>query len=288
MFHHDPLLNLADTAFTAAPPALPSRQEPKLPAWRPSPAVLGGGGAALAVLLLWLIAAHTGWVPPAFLPGPDRVLARLWQLATQGFMDATLWQHLLASLGRIAAAFALAVLTAVPLGLWAGLNPWVRAVADPLVESYRPVPPLAYLPLIVIWFGIGELSKVLLIYLAIFAPLFIATASAVQDTPPSRLLAARSFGASGWQRLWWVVLPGALPRLLTGARIALGAGWSTLVAAELIAATRGLGFMVQSAAQFLVTDVVIAGIVVIAAVAFTLEGLLRLAERRFTGWHRHG
>ena len=145
------------------------------------------------------------------------------------------------------------------------------AALDPLVEFYRPIPPLAYLPLIVIWFGIGELSKVLLIYLALFAPLLIATAAGVRRVDRSRVQAVRCLGASRWQVVRYVILPSALPEVLTGLRIALGVGWSTLVAAELIAANRGLGFMVQSAAQFLATDVVVVGILLIAAIALAFE-----------------
>jgi taurine transport system permease protein len=150
------------------------------------------------------------------------------------------------------------------------------------------VPPLAYLPLMVIWFGIGELTKILLIYLAIFAPLAIATASGVRRVDPNRIRAAQSLGANRDQIAWLVIFPSALPDILTGLRIALGVGWSTLVAAELVAATRGLGFMVQSASQMLVTDVVVAGILVIALIALAIELVLRWVERRFAGWARQG
>ena len=159
-----------------------------------------------------------------------------------------------------------------------------RRGIDGLIELYRPIPPLAYLPLMVIWFGIGETSKILLIYLAIFAPVTLSTLAGVRNTQQVRLRAARSLGANRWQLLRWVILPGALPEILTGLRIGLGVGWSTLVAAELIAATRGLGFMVQSAGEFLATDVVLAGIAVIAFIAFSLELGLRALQRRLTPW----
>jgi taurine transport system permease protein len=158
-------------------------------------------------------------------------------------------------------------------------------VLDPLIEFYRPIPPLAYLPLIVIWCGIGELSKVLLIYLAIFAPIAIATATGVRTVDPTRLRAAQSLGATRAQLIRHVILPSALPDILTGVRIGLGVGWSTLVAAELIAATSGLGFMVQSAAQFLVTDVVVLGILVIALIAFAMEMGLRALQHKLVPWH---
>ena len=227
----------------------------------------------------------TGLIEPLFLPPPSAVLQKGWLLATTGYMDSTLWQHLGASLSRIGLGLGFAVLTAVPVGIAIGANRIARGILDPLIEFYRPIPPLAYLPLIVIWCGIGELSKVLLIYLAIFAPIAIATATGVRTVDPAKLRAAQSLGATRAQLIRHVILPSALPDILTGVRIGLGVGWSTLVAAELIAATSGLGFMVQSAAQFLVTDVVVLGILVIALIAFAMEMGLRALQRKWVPWH---
>ncbi|AIS19045.1 taurine ABC transporter permease [Pseudomonas rhizosphaerae] len=237
------------------------------------------------VLLLWWAVTATELIEPLFLPSPGAVLSKAWLLATQGYMDATLWQHLAASLGRIGLALFFAVLFAIPVGIAIGHNRIAQGILDPLIEFYRPIPPLAYLPLIVIWCGIGETSKVLLIYLAIFAPIAIATATGVRNVDPARLRAAQSLGATRAQLIRHVIVPSALPEILTGIRIGLGVGWSTLVAAELIAATSGLGFMVQSAAQFLVTDVVVLGILVIALIAFGLEMGLRALQRRLVPWH---
>ncbi|MFU9136667.1 taurine ABC transporter permease TauC [Erwinia tasmaniensis] len=240
----------------------------------------------LVLLALWWGVTALKLIAPLFLPAPQQVFHQLLTIASsKGFMDATLWQHLAASLTRIVIALLAAVLIGVPVGIAMGLSETVRGILDPLIELYRPVPPLAYLPLMVIWFGIGETSKILLIYLAIFAPVAMSTLAGVKSSQQVRLRAAQSLGASRWQVLWYVVLPGALPEILTGLRIGLGVGWSTLVAAELIAATRGLGFMVQSAGEFLATDVVLAGIAVIALIAFTLELGLRSVQRRLTPWH---
>lgn len=245
--------------------------------------------SALSLLLLlfvWWSVTALGLIAPLFLPAPQQVLSKLLMIAgPQGFMDATLWQHLSASLTRMLIALAAAAAIGIPVGIAMGMSPVVRALIDPLIELYRPVPPLAYLPLMVIWFGIGETSKILLIYLAIFAPVVLSTVAGVRNAQQVRLRAAASLGANRWQQLRWVILPGALPEILTGLRIGLGVGWSTLVAAELIAATRGLGFMVQSAGEFLATDVVLAGIAVIALVAFSLELGLRALQRRLTPWN---
>ncbi len=241
----------------------------------------------LTVLLaIWWAVAAAQWISPLFLPAPGQVLQKLIAIASpQGFMDATLWQHLAASLARIVVALLAATIIGIPVGIAMGLSPTVGGILDPLIELYRPVPPLAYLPLMVIWFGIGETSKVLLIYLAIFAPVAMSALAGVKSAQQVRIRAAQSLGASRTQVLWLVILPGGLPEILTGLRIGLGVGWSTLVAAELIAATRGLGFMVQSAGEFLATDVVLAGIAVIAIIAFGLELGLRALQRRLTPWH---
>ena len=201
----------------------------------------------LAVLLtVWWTVATLQLISPLFLPPPQQVLEKLLTIAgPQGFMDATLWQHLAASLTRIVLALLAAVVIGIPVGIAMGLSPTVRGILDPLIELYRPVPPLAWLPLVVIWFGIGETPKVLLIYLAIFAPVAMSTLEGVKSAQQVRIRAAQSLGANRTQVLLFVILPGALPEILTGLRIGLGVGWSTLVAAELIAATRGLGFMAR-------------------------------------------
>ncbi|MGG6178835.1 taurine ABC transporter permease TauC [Pantoea allii] len=240
----------------------------------------------LLLLFIWWSVTALGLIAPLFLPSPQQVVRKLLLVAgPQGFMDATLWQHLAASLTRMLIALTAAAAIGIPVGMAMGINPVVRALIDPLIELYRPVPPLAHLPLMVIWFGIGETSKILLIFLAIFAPVVLSTVAGVRNAQQVRLRAAASLGANRWQQLRWVILPGALPEILTGLRIGLGVGWSTLVAAELIAATRGLGFMVQSAGEFLATDVVLAGIAVIAVVAFSLELSLRALQRHLTPWN---
>ena len=236
------------------------------------------------LLLIWEAIAWFELVPSLYLPGPQAVLLKLWDVSNSGYMGATLFQHLTASLARIGLALFAAVLLAVPVGLGIGLNRVARAILDPLVEFYRPVPPLAYLPLIVIWFGIGEFSKILLIFLAIFAPIVVSTAAGVRKVEPLWIRVTQSLGGNRWQIVRHIVLPSVFPDILTGIRIGLGVGWSTLVAAELIAATEGLGFMIQSASQFLITDLVMAGILVIALVAYALEICLRYLQRKLAPW----
>lgn len=265
---------------------MPFRTRPTAPR-RQRRAVLPVALAAVtlsALLAAWWGESTLSLIPDFFLPSPGEVLAAFVTVTTQGYVDATLQQHLVASLARIAGALALAIITAIPIGLATGLNPMARGLIDPVIELYRPVPPLAYLPLIVIWCGIGEESKLIILWLAIFAPVALATRAGVQTVPADRIRAAKALGATRIQIIRLVVFPSALPEILTGIRIGLGVGWSTLVAAELVAARRGLGFMIESAAQALATDVVVVGIIVIAIIAVGLELLVRLAERVFIPW----
>lgn len=262
---------------TAAPPRRRAR-------WRPARSTLVSLLTIAVLLAAWWGATALALVPSLFLPSPADVAHQFWAVSVEGFADSTLAEHLGASLARVFVALIATIVVSVPIGFAIGLSPIGRGIFDPIIEFLRPIPPLAYLPLVIIWFGIGEPSKVLVIAIAMVAPIVIATATGVRSVSQSRINAARSFGATRLQVLRYVVLPSALIDILTGVRIALGAGWSTLVAAELVAATRGLGFMIQSAAQFLVTDVVVMGIVVIAAVAFALEAGIRFLQRRLVPW----
>lgn len=247
--------------------------------------LLWGAMSILATGAIWWAVATLGAVPSLYLPAPDIVWQQLLKVATEGYMSASLWQHTFASLGRVLIALFTAILIGVPIGILMGTNRTIKAIFDPLLEFYRPIPPLAYLPLLVIWLGIGEVTKITLIFLAILAPIIISTLQGISTVSKSRQFAALSLGATRSQLLWHVTLPSALPHILIGIRIGLGVGWSTLVAAELIAATKGVGFMIQSAAQFLATDIVILGIMVIAIIAFALEIVLRKIQTNVAPWY---
>ncbi|MCF9047053.1 taurine ABC transporter permease TauC [Acinetobacter nectaris] len=237
------------------------------------------------LIAIWFLVTTLGLISPLFLPSPQAVFHKFIEVSQHGFMKATLWQHLAASISRVLVALVAAVIIGVPIGLWMGLNKWARAIIDPLVELLRPIPPLAYLPLLVIWFGIGETTKVLLIFFSILAPIIISSTHGVLSHQQNRERAALSLGASRSQVFWYVIVPTALPHIITGVRIGLGVGWSTLVAAELVAADKGIGFMVQSAAQFLITDTVILGIIVIAVVAVSFELFLRWLQKELAPWY---
>jgi taurine transport system permease protein len=241
--------------------------------------------ATIGILLFvwWLITA-LGWVKPLFVPSPQSIFIKFLSVWKEGFTGSPLWMHMLISACRVFGAFLLACAIGIPLGLGMGMSPLIRGIFDPPIEFYRPIPPLAYLPLMIIWFGIGETSKVLLIFLSVFAPVALGARSGVRSAAIEQIHAAYSFGATRWQVLRHVILPAAMPEILTAMRIGIGFGWTTLVAAEMVAATRGIGYMVLSASQFLQTAVVIMGIVVIAGIAYLFDLLMRLIERRVVPW----
>ena len=239
---------------------------------------------AAALLSGWWLVSHLGLASPLFLPSPEDVWTQLLYIAENGYAGASLSDHVSASLTRILSAALIATSLGVPIGLFMGLNRWAKGVFDVPIEFYWPLPPLAYLPLMIIWLGIGETSKIALLVLAMFAPICLSAQAGVRSLPIERVNGALTLGASRRQLFLDIVLPSALPEILTGIRIALGVGWSTLVAAELIASTRGIGFMIMSAAQFLATDVVFEGIGIIAALAFGFTLLMRLAERKLVPW----
>ncbi|SIQ96519.1 taurine transport system permease protein [Rhizobium sp. RU35A] len=276
--------SLEPDAGHAAPAARPARRRKTTTPSTISLSLL----TAVALVGLWWAASTLRLVSPVFLPSPVAVVIAFSSLLKVGFVDSTLLQHVSASLARVLAALVVSALIGVPVGILIATSRIGRGILDPIVEFLRPLPPLAYLPLIIIWAGIGEASKVTVIALSMLPPIILSTRAGVRAVPKDFINAARSFGASRRQVLASVILPASLPAILTGIRIALGTGWSTLVAAELIAASQGLGFMIQSAAQFLVTDVVIVGIFVIAAIAFLLEWVARALERRFVPWAATG
>lgn len=234
---------------------------------------------------IWEFASATELISPLFLPSPEMVWQTFMSDAFgEGYHGASLWSHLGTSLARILSAFCLSVATAVPLGLLCGRWSAGRAAIAPLVHFYRPLPPLAYYTLLILWFGIGEMSKIMLLFLAGFAPIFIACVSAVERLDPAKLIVARTLGASGWKLFRYVIFPSSLPDMFVGMRTSLGFIYTTLVAAEMIAADSGVGWMVLDASKFLKSDQMFVGIIVMGITGLLLEGGFRWLERWWIPW----
>lgn len=225
---------------------------------------------------------------PIWLPAPEAVLSRLGEIASVGYRNSTLAEHLGFSLFRVIVGFLLGALVGIPLGYAMGLSDWFRGWFDPIVEFMRPVPPLALIPLVIIWAGIGEVGKIILLFLAALWIMAIAARSGVSGVRISKVHAAYSLGASKWQIMRHVIIPNSLPEIFTGARVAMGVCWGTVVAAELVAAEKGAGMMIMVASKFQSTDIVLMGIILIGIIGFAIDMLMRWAERWLVPWKGKG
>ncbi len=221
---------------------------------------------------------------PIWLPPPEAVIKRLREIASEGYRDSTLAEHLGWSLFRVVVGFLLGALVGIPLGYAMGLSNWFRGWFDPIVEFMRPVPPLALIPLVIIWAGIGETGKIILLFLASLWIMTIAARAGVAGVNITKIHAAYSLGASKRQIMQHVIVPNSLPEIFTGARVAMGVCWGTVVAAELVAAEKGAGMMIMVASKFQLTDIVIMGIILIGIIGYGIDILMRMGERWLIPW----
>ena len=226
-----------------------------------------------------------GWqMQPIWLPSPEAVWSRLIRVASEGYKTFSLAEHLGWSLLRVVVGFLAGALVGIPLGYAMGLSGWFRGWFDPIVEFMRPVPPLALIPLVIIWFGIGEEGKIILLFLASLWIMTISARAGVSGVKISKIHAAYSLGASKRQIMRLVIVPNSLPEIFTGARVSMGVCWGTVVAAELVAAQKGAGMMIINASKFQMTDLVIMGIVLIGVIGYAIDILMRLAENYLVPW----
>ena len=268
---------------TAALPALslPVRtwRGPRLSA-RP----LLGTLSVCSMLAGWWAITATGVVRADLLPSPVAVWDALIEVTTQGYRGTTLWGNAAATLGRLLSGFVAATLLGVPTGLWMGTNRVAHAALDWVVQFMRPLPPLSYMILLILWLGTGDLSKGMLLFLTAFPIIVASSAAGVRNTKQQRIQVALALGASRAAVFRHVILPSAAPMVMTGLQIALAAAFSTVVSAELLAATDGLGWMVISASTFLRNDIIILCILVLGLLGVALAWLLRAADRSVIHW----
>ncbi len=241
----------------------------------------------LALIALWQGISLAGLVPEYKLPSPAAVIKAFGELAVTGMPPGhTLIYHLIMSLYRVALGFFLAAAIAVPLGVLMGWSRRLRNMVSPVVEMVRPVPPLAWIPISILWFGIGVKSAAFIIFLGAFFPILLNTVAGVQSIPSILLEAARTLGAGEVKLLRKVLLPGALPSIFVGLRIGLGIGWMTLVAAEFtgVKSGYGLGYMIMTARDIQRSDEIIAGMAVIGITGLLIDVLIRKAEAGVLPW----
>ena len=225
---------------------------------------------------------------PVWLPPPEAVVKRLGEISKEGYQNFTLLEHLGWSLYRVVLGFFLGAIVGIPLGYAMGLSDWFRGWFDPIVEFMRPVPPLALIPLVIIWAGIGETGKIILLFLASLWIMTIAARAGVSGVQITKVHAAYSLGASKWQLMRYVIMPNSLPEIFTGARVAMGVCWGTVVAAELVAAEKGAGMMIMVASRFQLTDIVLMGIILIGVIGYGIDIAMRKCEDVLVPWKGKG
>jgi taurine transport system permease protein len=236
------------------------------------------------VVFAWFAVTGLALVPRVLLPGPAEVFATFVDLLRNGYRDTSLLQNASSTLRRCAVGFLLACLIGIPLGLLMGYWRSAKAALNYIVEFMRPLPPLSYLVLLILWLGTGDASKIALLFLAAFPIIVSSSMAGVWATKPQRIQVARSLGAGDWSIFRHVVFPSALPMVLTGTRIALAGAFSTVVAAELMAATNGLGWMIFSASRNLRNDIIIIGIITLGLLGMALGWLMLALDRRLVHW----
>ncbi len=238
----------------------------------------------LCLLGLWVLATQLGWVRSVLLPSPAAVLTTLHEMVTQGYGGIGLATHIGASLMRVGTAFFAGSVLGIIIGMWRGRVAHFDALWLVPSELLRPIPPLGLIPLFILWFGIGELSKILLIFLSVFLIMMINAQAGARSCAQDALRAAKTLGANRLQIFRHVVLPSALPQIVTGLRVALGTALSILVASELLGGDRGLGFIVLDASNFFRTAHVFSGIAIIGAIGLVSDRALASIGRRLVHW----
>ncbi len=236
------------------------------------------------VVAAWVGVTSGGLVRDLFLPGPVDLWSGFLELVEDGYKGRPLLEHIGASLFRVAAGFLTGAAAGTLLGLGMGYAPRLNALAAPFIEFLRPLPQLAYLVLLIIWLGIGETSKITMLFLAALPVSAIAARDGVANVPQERVRVALALGANQWQVFLHVIMPSALPEILVGARLAAGIVYGTLIAAEIIAGSNGIGWMILDAGRFLRSDYVFAGIAMIGVTGILIDRLLLLLERRAVHW----
>lgn len=238
----------------------------------------------ISLLVLWSIVVESGIVSPKYLCPPSEIIKEFLTLADKGYAGTSLMEHFLASLGRTFTGFAIGAVLAIPIGLLIGYYKFVSAAITPILAFLRPIPAIALIPLFILWFGIGEMSKVTLIFYSSFLYISINTTAGVKNVSQNLIRASQSLGANSRQIFIRVILPEALPQIITGIKIGAIISWAVVVASELIAAQSGLGYMIMDAATFFRISDVYVGILLIGLIGIALERIIAALESKIVHW----
>src|SRR5690606_12039892 len=229
---------------------------------------------------IWYGIHYSGLVRPALVPAPHTVLAKFWTLLTKQSFIVDIWM----STQRVLLGVLLGVTCAVPVGFLIGWYAPVRAFVNPLINFFRALPPIALIPLVVVYFGIGEFAKVVILFYASFFAGVIVMYEGIAQISPIYVRVAKTLGATDGEIFRKVIIPLTVPHMLTALRVALGVAWATLVASELIAAQQGLGALIQNASSFFQLDIIYVGIICIGFIALAMDMVIRAITRRLVAW----
>ncbi|WP_293781123.1 aliphatic sulfonate ABC transporter permease SsuC [uncultured Oxalicibacterium sp.] len=273
---------LTNEAAADGTPVRPLKSGAKASAWQASVwSRLAPWVVPVLLIAVWQLASQIGWLSSRILPEPWAVARAAWELAISG----ELWRHVQVSLGRAVTAFAVGGGLGLALGLLTGTFRTAETLLDTTLQMIRNIPALALIPLVILWFGIEETSKIFLVALGVFFPVYLNTFHGIRSVDKGLIEMARSYGLSGWPLYRDVILPGALPSILVGVRFSLGLVWVLLIVAETISAQSGIGYMTMNAREFLQTDVVLVGILLYALLGKLADVVSRLLERYWLCWH---
>lgn len=249
----------------------------------PRSALLGTSAASVILFLaVWELVCRAGWVDPIFLPPPSAVFAKAMGMAGEG----TLIGNVLASGRRVMIGFLVATAVAIPLGIILGTSTYARAAFDPILSFLRPLPSMSWIPLSLLWFGITETQKYSIVFMGTFAPALVYVIEATRNIDPLLIRAAQNLGASRWQVMREVILPGSLPQILSGMKVILGLSWTCVISAELVAAREGLGFLIMNGKEFFQTEVVVLGMLLISITVLVTDFVFRVIENWVLRWQR--
>jgi taurine transport system permease protein len=247
---------------------------------------LGALTVTLVLVAWWVLTSLTGTISPARLPAPKEVMDAFTQITTEGYGNGKLHQHVLHSMQLVAMGFAVAVGVGVPLGLLMGYSRRAESLINPAFLLLRPIPPLAWIPLAIVWLGLGDAAKILVIFVAAFVPSVINSYTGVRNIDTPVLEAAQMLGIRGSKLVFGVLIPGAFPMIFTGLRLSLQASWTTLVAAELIGALYGLGSILNQGAQDIFPAMIMVAMVFVAICGASTTALLGYVEGKAMPWKR--
>lgn len=235
---------------------------------------------AIAIVCVWQYMEYIGSLNPVTMPAPQTIYEKFIDMIVSG----ALTQHLLISTGRVLQGFALSAVSAVFLGLVLGLSRRCYRITDLIIQLIRPIPPIAWIPLVILWFGIGEESKIFLIFLGGFFTILVNVIDGVHRIDPKLLEVAQVMETPKWKYISQLIIPAALPSIFTGLRVGIASCWMCVVAAELVASSTGLGYMIMNARQFSQTPVVIVGMITIGVIGKLTDSVLKEIEKRVIKW----